>query len=197
MSRATLTKFLVLTAALAACSEQEGTRRTLTAPDVAPQGMSQDAAAAQSALGGRASGHIGFTFAAPTVGLSSEQYSFSALSTALAPTFAAKGQFELMLTAATGVEQKFHGDVICMNIVGNTARLAGQLTKVWINNVQRPITGATHVIWTVVDNGEGQGITDFGSPMFFNNATNAQLHCTAGFTPPQFANQEGNVQVQP
>ena len=130
------------------------------------------------------------------MGLSSERYSFTALSTDPA-TLAAKGEFELLLTAATGVEQKFHGNVICMNIVGNTARLAWVLEKVWINNVQRPITGATHVIWTVVDNGEGQGPTDTASPMFFNNAANAQLHCTTGFSPAQFTIQEGNVQVQP
>jgi len=188
MSKSSLPSLIVLCAALVACSDN-GASAALTAPDAGP--------AVSLAIGGRASGHIGFNFATPTVGLATEQYSFTALSTEPAPTFAAKGQFALMLTAATGVEQKFHGDVICMNIVGNTARIAGQLTKVWINNVQRPITGATHVIWTVVDNGEGQGTPDFGSPMFFNNATNAPLHCTAGFTPPQFANQEGNVQVQP
>ncbi|HYC50163.1 MAG TPA: hypothetical protein VEB19_03545 [Gemmatimonadaceae bacterium] len=177
---------LIVLCALAACTDSS-TRSTLTAPD---------AGQASLAIAGRASGHIGFNFGAPTIGLLSERYSFTALSTDPA-TFGANGQFELMLTAATGVEQKFHGDVICMDIVGNTARMAGQLTKVWINNVQRPITGATHVIWTVQDNGEGQGITDFGSPMFFNNAANAQQHCAVGFTPPTFSNQEGNVQVQP
>jgi hypothetical protein len=196
MSKSSLASLIVLCAALA-CSDSGDANRTLTAPDLARPGVAEDAAAEQAPIGGRAAGHIGFNFAGATVGLASERYSFTALSTEPAATFAAKGQFELMLTTATGVEQKFHGDVICMNIVGNTARLAGQLTKIWINNVQRPITGATHVIWTVVDNGEGQGTPDFGSPMFFNNATNALLHCTAGFTPPQFANQEGDVQVQP
>ena len=196
MSKSTLPSLMVLCAALAACADRD-TNRTLTAPDLMRHAPTQMAAVQEPASGSRASGHIGFNFATPTVGLASERYSFTALGTDPAPTFAAKGEFELLLTAATGVEQKFHGNVICMNIVGNTARLAGILEKVWINNVQRPITGATHVIWTVVDNGEGQGITDFGSPMFFNNATNAALHCTAGFTPPQFSNAEGNVQVQP
>ena len=154
------------------------------------------AAAQQAAIGSRTSGHVGFTFSPPFLNLASERYSFVALSTDPA-TLAAKGEFELMLTTATGVEQRFHGDVICMSTVGNTTRLAGQIEKVWINNVQRPITGATHVIWTVVDNGEGQGTTDYASPMFFNNAANAQLHCTVGFTPAQFPIQEGNVQVQP
>ena len=220
MSKKSLTRLMVICAALAACSEGD-TNRTLTAPSARPAlseasadvafGVTADGpldvifasegasatlqAAAKAATGGRASGHVGFNFSAPTLGLSNERYSFNAQSTD-APTFAAKGEFELNLTAATGVDQKFHGNVICMSTVGNTTRLAGQLEKVWINNVQRPITGATHVIWTVVDNGEGQGTTDTASPMFFNNATNAQTHCAVGFTPPQFPVQEGNVQVR-
>ena len=226
MSKASLTPIIVLCAALAACSDSD-TNRTVTAPDVAPaysvapadlgfgvtvdgpfdvffatedasaqQAAAQIAAAQQSATGSRASGHAGFTFSPPFLNLTSERYSFVALSTDAA-TLAAKGEFEMMLTVVTGVEQRVHGNVICMSIVGNTTRLAGQIEKVWINNVQRPITGATHVIWTVVDNGEGQGTTDTASPMFFNNAANAQLHCTTGFTPAQFTVQEGNVQVHP
>jgi hypothetical protein len=84
-----------------------------------------------------------------------------------------------------------------MSTVGNVTRLAGRISKVWVNNVQRPITGATHVIWTVTDNGEGRGTTDTASPMFFNNAANAAFHCAVGFPPPQFPIQEGNVQVRP
>jgi hypothetical protein len=189
MSKVSLPSLIVLCAALAACSDTGDTNPLMTAPDVRPAQL--------SATGSRAGGHVGFSFAAPTVGLSSERYSFTALSTEPTPTSTAQGEFELLLTAATGTEQKFHGNVICMTIVGNTARLAGVLEKVWINNVQRPITGATHVIWTVQDNGEGPGTTDFASPMFFNNATNAQLHCAVGFTPPTFSPQEGNIQVQP
>ena len=226
MSKKSRTSLMIFCAALAACTDG-GANRTVTAPDARPassesaadvgfaatadgpfdvhlgtadasaqQAAALVAAAQQSAIGGRASGHVGFSFAVPTVGLLSERYSFAALLTDPA-TLAAKGEFELTLLAATGVEQRFHGDVLCMSTVGNTTRLAGLIEKVWINNVQRPITGATHVIWTVVDNGEGQGTTDSASPMFFNNAANAQLHCTAGFSPPQFTVQDGNVQVQP
>lgn len=227
MSKVRLPSFLVLCAALAACSDSD-TTRTLTAPDVRPAlsaapadvgfGLTpdgpfdvffatEDASAQQAAarmpstqrraIGSRASGHVGFNFGVPTVGLLSERYSFVALSTGPAPTFAAKGQFEVMLTAATGVEQKFHGDVICMSTAGNTARIAGQITKGWVNNVRVPITGAAYPIWTVTDNGEGQRTTDTASPMFFNNAANAQFHCAVGFPPPQFPIQQGNVQVRP
>ncbi len=224
MSKKHLAGLFVISAALAACTD---TNRTITAPETGPAfnevpaavgfGVTADGpldvffagddagtqlsasamAAGQNATVSRASGHVGFNFAPPVFGLVSEQYSFNATSTGGAPGFTARGEFEMMLTAATGVLQRFHGNVICMNTVGNTTRLAGQLEKVWINNVQRAITGATHVIWTVVDNGEGQGTTDTASPMFFNNAANAQTHCTTGFLPAQFSNQEGEIQVRP
>ena len=102
-----------------------------------------------------------------------------------------------MLTAGPTFALKFHGDVICMSTVGNTTRVAGRITKGWVNNVPSPITGNGYPIWTVTDNGEGQGTTDSASPMFFNNAANAQLHCTVGFAPPMFPIEEGNVQVRP
>jgi len=213
---------MVLCAALAACSDSD-TNRTVTAPDVGPAfseapadlgvGLTADgpfdltlatevasaqmAAAAQATTGSRASGHVGFNFSPPFGGnLVSEQYSFTALGTDPLTLFAAKGQYEMMLTLANGVVQQVHGDVICMSTVGNTTRIAGQITKLWVNNVQRPLTGATHNFWTVTDNGE-PGSADITSLMLFSNAANAQFHCTTGWTPPSFSNQEGNVQVQP
>lgn len=225
MSKVSVTSFMVLCAALAACSDTNG---TVTAPDVRPAlseaptdvgfGVTPDgpfdvffgtddasaqqaaalmAAAQQPATGSRASGHVGFNFSVPIAGVSSERYSFVALSTGPAPTFAAKGEFEVMLTAGPAFELKFHGDVICMSTVGNTTRIAGQITKGWVNNVPTPITGSGFPIWTVTDNGEGQGTTDSASPMFFNSAANAQFHCTVGFPPPQFPIQEGEIQVSP
>ena len=222
MSKVYLPSLMVLCAAVAACSSGD-TNRTVTAPDRGPSlseapadlgvGLTVDgpfdlvlateassaqlAAASQAATGGRASGHVGFNFTPPFGGnLASEQYSFVALATDPLTPLAAKGQYELMLTLANGVVQKVNGDVICMNTVGNTTRVAGQITKLWVNNVQRPLTGATHNFWTVTDNGE-PGTTDITSLMLFSSAVNAQFHGTTGFTPPSFPNQEGNVQVDP
>jgi hypothetical protein len=226
MSKKSVTSIMVLCAALAACADGD-TNQTVTAPGVRPalsiatsdvgfastpdgpldvffgtgdastqQAAAPMAAAQQTATGSRATGHVGFNFSAPVFGVSSERYSFVALSTDPA-TFAAKGEFEVILAAGPTFELKFHGDVICMSTVGNVARIAGRITKGWVNNVQTPITGSGFPIWTVTDNGEGQGATDTASPMFFNNATNAALHCAVGFLPPQFPVQEGNVQVQP
>jgi len=223
MSKKSINGLMVLCAALAACSGTD-TNRTVTGPDVRPAfseapadlgfGLTADgpfdvtlateAASAQmaasappAATGGRASGHVGFNFSVPFGGnLASENYSFVALATDPLAPLAAKGQYEMMLTLATGVVQQVHGDVICMSTVGNTTRIAGQITKLWVNGVQRPLTGATHNFWTVTDNGE-PGSTDITSLMLFSTAVNAQIHCTTGWTPPSFPNQEGNVQVQP
>jgi hypothetical protein len=157
----------------------------------------QLAAAPQAASGSRASGHVGFPSGLPGVGLASENYSFVALSTDPATPFAANGQYELMLTTVAGVTNKVHGEVICMGITGNTARIAGQITKVWRNGVQVPITARTHNVWVVIDNGEGQATPDQVSPMGFQTAPVAATHCAVGTPTVVFPNQEGNVQVQP
>jgi hypothetical protein len=162
--------------------------------DAVLEAAAQSAASTQAASGGRASGHVGFNSGLP-IGIASEQYSFTALATDAGP-LAAKGAFEVNLTLANGRQNKIHGDVICMTIVGNTARVAAIINKVWVNGVPFPITGATHSFWTVTDSGEGAG-ADTASPMLFTNAASAQFHCTTGWTPPQFAVQQGNVQVQP
>ena len=224
MSKASLSGLIVLGAALAACSNGD-TNRTLTAPDAGPAfseaptdlrggatvdgpfevtfareaASTQMAASARAATGGRASGHVGLTLGFGFFrNIVSEQYSFVALSTDPSTPFAAKGQYDMTLTTVTGVVQEFHGEVICMSTVGNTTRVAGQLTSVVINGIPRPINpAASHNIWSVTDNGEGQGTPDTASPMIFFPAAVAPLHCATDFIPPQFANQEGNVQVRP
>ncbi|MBC7894065.1 MAG: hypothetical protein H7066_01560 [Cytophagaceae bacterium] len=148
-------------------------------------------AAAQAAAGGRASGHVGLNFPA-SPGVVSEKYSFVALSTDPSTPFAAKGHYELELTTAAGRQNKVHGDVICMGISGNTARIAGRITKLWVNNVQVPIAGPTHNVWVVVDNGEGQGTPDLVSLMQYTIAPGAQFHCATGLPSVVFPNQEGN-----
>ena len=157
----------------------------------------QLAAATQAASGSRASGHVGFPSGVPGLGIATENYSFVALSTDPATPFAAKGEYELMLTTVTGVTNKVHGSVICMGITGNTARIAGQITKVWRNGVQVPITANTHAFWVVIDNGEGPATPDQVSLMGFQTAPVAATHCAVGTPTIVFPNQEGNVQVQP
>ena len=157
----------------------------------------QLAAAPQAASGSRATGHVGFPTGVPGTVITSEKYSFTALSTDPATPLAAKGQFEVMLTTSVGIEQKIHGDVTCMITFGNTARVVGQITKFWVNGVQSPIPPTrTHAFWVVVDIGEGKG-ADLVSAARFSNAAIAQTYCASGFLSVVFPNGEGNVQVQP
>jgi hypothetical protein len=158
----------------------------------------QLAAAPQAASGSRTTGHVGFPTGVPGTVITSEKYSFVALSTDPATPLAAKGQFEVMLTTSVGIEQKIHGDVTCMITFGNTARVVGQITKFWVNGVQSPILPTrTHAFWVVVDNGEGRATLDQVSAVRFSNAAIAQTYCATGFLSFVFPNQEGNVQVRP
>lgn len=156
------------------------------------------AASPQAASGDRSSGHVGFPVGVlPSgTGIASEQYSYTALRTDLATPDVAKGQFEVMYTATNGTEIKIHGDVVCMNVFGNNARVAGQITKVWRNGVQSPITVNTHAFWVVVDNGEGNPSPDQVSLVRFSNAATAQTYCATGFLSFVFPQQVGNVQVR-
>ena len=226
MSKVFRSSVIALCAVLAACADS-GTNPTLTAPGAGPAfnesladlrgavtadgpsdlflglgnaSTQQAAAAPQAATGGRASGHVYLTLGTGFfTNIATEQYSFSALSTSNSPTpFAAKGQYDLTITLANGVVQEIHGEVICMNVTGNTARMVGQITNVVVNGIPRAINPATsHNIWNVTDNGESQPTTDTASPMIFFPAAIAPLHCANDFIPPQFTNEKGNVQVQP
>jgi hypothetical protein len=224
MSKASLTTLVLLGAALAACSDGD-TNRTLTAPDVRPSldrapadrrgavtmdgpsdlalalgaASRQTRASVRAATGGRASGHVALTLGSGFfTNVAREEYSFVALRTDPSTPYAAKGQYDLTLTTATGVLQEIHGEVICMAVVGNTARMAGRITEVVVAGIPRTINPAnSHNIWSVTDNGEGRGTTDTASPMIFFPAALAPLHCANDFIPPQFANEAGNVQVRP
>ncbi len=225
MSKVSRSSVIALCAALAACADSP-TNPMLTAPGARPafnesssdlrgavtadgpfdlvlgsgtSSMQQAAAAPQAASGGRASGHVGFTLGTGFFSnIASEQYSFVALRTDPLTPFAAKGQYDMTLTTRTGVVQEFRGVVICMNVTGNTARIAGQLTSVVVNGIPRAINPTqSHNIWSVTDNGEGQATPDTASPLIFFPAALAPLHCATDFIPPQFSNEKGNVQVEP
>ena len=225
MSKVFRSSFIALCTVLAACSESA--TNPVTAPGARPvldesladlrgsvtadgsldfvlgsgnASMQQAAAAPQAATGGRASGHVSLTLGTGFfTALTSEQYSFTALSTSNSPTpLAAKGQYDLTIITATGAVQEIHGTVICMNVSGNTARMVGQISSVVVNGIPRVINPATsHNIWNVTDNGDSQPTTDTASPMIFFPATIAPLHCANDFIPPQFTNEKGNIQVQP
>lgn len=148
----------------------------------------------QAATGGRATGHVGFEFSTPVGVILSEKYSFVALSTEPPPLFAAKGQYQLQLVA-TFVEEEVHGEVVCLGVAGNTARIGGRITKLISGGVQVPT--ALYNFWTVQDNGEGsKDPPDLASTFRFSSEAGARAHCAVGVPLEQLPIQQGNVQVR-
>jgi hypothetical protein len=84
-----------------------------------------------------------------------------------------------------------HGVLDCLRVVGNTAHVSGVVT-----NSKEPIFGgATFVLFTVVDNGEGEGApADTWSDIFlFFTPVSCDLFGLAPVLPVE----EGNFQVKP
>jgi hypothetical protein len=84
-----------------------------------------------------------------------------------------------------------HGVLDCLRVVGNTAHISGVVT-----NSKEPIFGgATFVLFTVVDNGEGaQAPPDMWSDVFlFFTPVSCDLFGLAPVLPVE----EGNIQVSP
>ena len=100
------------------------------------------------------------------------------------------GQFELKSEQDGGV--RIHGDMFCFTIVGNTARLAGQIDKSTIPGLE-----GVYVVWTVIDNGEGANDPpDQTSDFFGASAADAASHCATGFNlAPFLPVLGGNLQV--
>jgi hypothetical protein len=178
-------------------TEEQAAEAAPADPFAQPEAPLSDQSAQQAATGGQALGHVGFAFNPPALGvIIDEKYEFVALTTAPPPPFVAKGEMEVQLHAVN-VEDKVHSDVICMSVVGNRARIAARVELLFINGALQP-PRELYNVWTVVDNGEGDGNTDTASLMFFTPSLAAALfHCSTGFALPSFPNQEGNVQVSP
>jgi hypothetical protein len=90
-----------------------------------------------------------------------------------------------------------HGEVTCLTVTGNRARLAYRITE--YEGPPSPNPDLTHGIIAVVDNGEGaRAVPDSAA----NNpggvtAARAQLFCDVGFARPFREVEHGNIQVRP
>jgi hypothetical protein len=102
------------------------------------------------------------------------------------------GEFQLISEQEGGIT--IHGDVLCFTIVANRiARMAGVIER----SDPEGFAGA-HVVWTVVDNGEGANSTpDQTSDFFLVPPAVAQTHCAVGFALPLLPVLSGNLQVHP
>jgi len=178
MSTSRKASVLLVVAALAGCATNSD--QSLTAPaqrlDAAGGGVSQSV-----------TGHANMQL--PSFGNAVQRFSQSAIRHSDGTV---SGEFELKSDQDDGV--RLHGEVTCFTIVGNAARLAGELDQ---SNAEFAPAG-TYVLWTVVDNGEGGKAppdltTDFIGGV---SAATAAAHCNTGFNlGPFLPVMSGNLQV--
>lgn len=117
-----------------------------------------------------------------------DQYSFSAIRT---PQGKINGQFEFR-AKYEGVVVRAHGDVDCLTINGNHARIAGHVTQ---STFEPGIPSGSELTWTVTDNGEPGDGRDTASELL---GFPRELFCAAPAG--QYAEapiRRGNIQVRP
>ena len=88
---------------------------------------------------------------------------------------------------------RWHGSIDCLNIVGNVATMSGVVTD--IDPVVPPfLVVGSHIVFQVIDNGEGSNsVPDLISLTFFNGTVN--LGCTGLGVFATIPVEHGNVQV--
>jgi len=103
------------------------------------------------------------------------------------------GEFEIKSEQDGGL--RVHGNVICFTIVGGQlARMAGVVEQSDADFVPP----GTPVVWTIVDNGEGNNDPpDLTSDFFLATPAQAQFHCDVGFALAFLPVRGGNLQVHP
>ena len=100
-----------------------------------------------------------------------------------------KGEYQWINWTA-GVSM--HGDVTCLVVVGNEARIGGTIERSDIPGT----AGSGEAVWRLADNGEGRGAPpDQSSLMRIGNQGTADFQCQTGWFDPLFNVDRGNVQV--
>ncbi|HEX6587897.1 MAG TPA: hypothetical protein VF039_02655 [Longimicrobiales bacterium] len=149
-----------------------------------------DAQLASVGAESRVTGHWEITFAGGYQG----NYSSNAIVHA---DGSVSGEWQLQELGPDGTRYTVHGDVVCVTILpdGRTARVGGIIER-----ASSPLPeGYTAAVWTVRDNGEGRGATDFASDIRYGYPTgDEQFFCDQGFNLGVFQPVErGNIQVRP
>lgn len=117
-----------------------------------------------------------------------DQYSFSAIRT---PQGQVQGQFEFR-AKYENVVVRAHGEVVCLSVNGNHARIGGRVTQ---STFEAGIPVGSDLTWTVTDNGEPGRQRDTASQLL---GAPAEAFCaTAVAQYPEAPLRRGNVQVRP
>jgi len=181
-----MTKVLLSVAVLAAaCSRREMSLPTDPIAGAAKPRLQTEARAAdhvQSATGHVDQAEIPFDVVVI------DQYSFSAVRT---PQGRINGQFEFRAKYQDLVVRA-HGDVDCLTINGNHARIAGHVTQ---STFEAGIPTGSELTWTVTDNGEPGDGRDTASEML---GFSRELFCAEPRGQyPEAPIRRGNIQVRP
>ena len=168
-------------AAIAGCGDQ-----STTAPGKSPA-ADVSLNVANAGTEANVTGHADYLLT--TVANAQARYSFSAERHRSGDV---KGQLEYKTSLEGGTT--IHGEVECVEVTGNTARLAARITK--SNTASAP--EGMFLVWEVADNGEGKNSPpDLTSTLFLLDQTTALRECLTSFLPfgPLFAVNDGNIQV--
>jgi hypothetical protein len=93
----------------------------------------------------------------------------------------------------SNVEVRARGDVLCVAVNGNRARIGGIVRQ---SDFEEGIPVGSQFLWSVTDNGEGSNDEpDTASPLL--GTADAASYCAAGAPPPEFPSGRGNIQVKP
>lgn len=150
------------------------------------------ASSLESPLGGKAGGHA----RVHGLAVSDESYSFAAVSTGDFPL--AKGEVEAHILRVSGQAVTVHASVTCLAIVGNVAWIGSVVSRFAVDEEVDPTVVGRPMIFRVQDLGEGQGVSELASLVFFPPAGSGgdMTHC---MTRPDFpilrVSDEGTVQV--
>ncbi|HEV8660995.1 MAG TPA: hypothetical protein VGS96_20515 [Thermoanaerobaculia bacterium] len=116
-----------------------------------------------------------------------DQYSYSAIRT---PNGQINGQFEFR-AKFSGVVVRAHGDVECLSINGNHARIGGRVTQ---SSFEEGIPVGSELTWSVTDNGEPGRGRDTASQML---GAPAEAFCESQAQYSESKLRNANIQVRP
>ena len=156
------------------------------------EGAIDVASSPEPAVAGKAGGHA----RVHGLAVSDESYAFAAVSTGDFPL--AKGEVEAHILRVSGEAVTVHASVTCLSIVGNVAWVGSVVSRFAVDEEVDPTAVGRPMIFRVQDLGEGQGVSELASLVFFPPAGSGgdMTHCG---TRPNFpilrVTDEGNVQV--
>jgi hypothetical protein len=149
----------------------------------------------QLVIGGKASGHVAVQ-GTPVQNIRDQRYSFTAIADGAFPS--AKGQVVVHSMRFTGEEITVHAEVTCLSIVGDQAWVGSRVTRYVSDGDEVSDRIGLPMVFTVVDQGEGENGTEQASLVFFYFPPEGQdfEHCT---THPEIPilrlSTTGNIQI--